>query len=318
MARVLVIGSALQDIYLIDRQDLKPTSINNESLMGKIAVGSKIDIDKISYEVGGSGLNAAVAFARHNHETIFLGPIGRDVAGDAILRMLNQENIDSSYINYCNQTGTSVILLDSGSGERTILTAAGDSKNFDDIDICDFDMIQPDWVYISTLFGNFTMLEKIIARAKKLGAKIMLAPGNGELDNNKKFLKLLKDVNIIALNKQEAAKIVPGTTLTELLSHLNNYVETVIITDGQMGGIASNRTETYRFGIYEDTNIKDTTGAGDAFSAGFLAHYAAHKSFRTSLIFASANSTAAISKIGASTNLLSGTEELHPMPIQKI
>ena len=42
------------------------------------------------------------------------------------------------------------------------------------------------------------------------------------------------------------------------------------------------------------------------------------KSFKESLIFASANSTAVVSKYGANKGLLTGSEKLHPMPIQKI
>jgi ribokinase len=146
----------------------------------------------------------------------------------------------------------------------------------------------------------------------------MFNPGVREFDDIKTLTKLISDIDILNVNKTEAARIVPGVLLTELLYHLNNYVETVIITDGPMGGIAGNRIDTYRFGIYEDTRVKDATGAGDAFGSGFLAHLAGGKSFRSSLIFASANSTSVVSKIGANRGILTGKEQLHPMPIQKI
>ena len=320
MARILTIGAALQDIYLIDHDDLTPTNIGSEAILGKILVGSKIEIDKIAYEVGGSGLNAAVSFARHGHETILMNNIGKDMAGEAVLRTLDCENIDSSYINYPPriQTGTSVILLDSKSGERTCLTVPGSSKIFDTFDVYDIDLIKPDWVYVSTLFGDFQTLQKVFDRAKKSGAKIMFNPGEDELKEPKKLINLFKYIDVIIMNKKEAAKIVPGTILSELISHLNNYIETVIITDASMGGIASNRQETYRFGIYEDVKVKDTTGAGDAFGAGFLAHFASGKSFRNSLVFASANSSSVISKVGGNSGILTGNEQFHPMPIQKI
>ena len=51
MARILSLGSALNDIYLIDHDDLIPTEIGEESIFGKILVGSKVDIDKLSYEL---------------------------------------------------------------------------------------------------------------------------------------------------------------------------------------------------------------------------------------------------------------------------
>lgn len=320
MARIVTLGSALQDIFLIDHNDLAPTNIGSEAILGKILVGSKIEIDKIAYGIGGSGLNASVSLARHGHEVVFLGNIARDTAGDAILNTLSREDIDSSFMNYLPRTatGTSVVLLDSKSGERTILTAPGSSKTFDNLDVCDLDMIQPDWLYVSTLWGDFETLNKFFKKAKDLGTKIMFNPGLKELESPRKLLNLLKYIDVIIMNKEEAAKIVPGTVLTELVSHLNSYVNTAIITDGSMGGVATNGTETYRFGIYEDLKVKDTTGAGDAFGAGFLAHLAAGRSFKNSLVFASANSTAVISKIGANSGALNGTEPLHPMPIQKI
>ena len=320
MARIVSLGSALQDVYLIDHDDLAPTIIGEESIFGKILVGSKVDIDKISYEVGGGGVNSAIEFARHGHEAILIGNISKDSAGNAITRVLDKEGIDTSYIDYMTNksTGTSIILLDSKHGERTILTCRGASEKFDNFSPSDLDLIQPDWIYATTLRGDMGTLLKFFEKAKSIGCKIMFNPGVRELTETKKLIGLLEDVDVLLVNKHEASQIVPGVLLTELIYHLHSMVDTVIITDGSMGGIATNGEESYRFGIYEDTRIKDATGAGDAFGSGFLAHLAAGKSFRSSLIYASANSTSVVSQIGANHGMLTGNEQLHPMPIQKI
>lgn len=320
MARIVSLGSALQDVYLIDHDDLAPTIIGEESIFGKILVGSKVDIDKISYEVGGGGVNSAIEFARHGHEAILIGNISKDSAGNAITRALDKEGIDTSYIDYMTNksTGTSIILLDSKHGERTILTCRGASEKFDNFSPDDLDLIQPDWLYVTTLRGDMGTLLRFFEKAKSIGTKIMFNPGVRELTETKKLIGLLEDVDVLLVNKKEASQIVPGVLLTELIYHLHSYVDTVIITDGQMGGIATNGEESYRFGIYEDTKMKDATGAGDAFGSGFLAHLAAGKSFRSALVFASANSTSVVSQIGANHGMLTGKEQLHPMPIQKI
>ena len=320
MARIVSLGSALQDIYLIDRDDLTPTSIGEEAIFGKILVGSKVDIDKLSYEVGGGGVNSAITFARSGHEVILMSNVAHDSAGNAILKVLDREGIDSSYVDFVERktTGTSVVLLDTKSGERTILTYRGASEKFDNFNEVDLDLVQPDWLYVTTLRGDMETLLRFFEKAKSMGIKIMFNPGVKELNEKKKLIGLLSDVDVLLVNKSEAAEIVPGVLLTELLYHLNNYVETVIITDGAMGGIAGNREESYRFGIYEDTKVKDATGAGDAFGSGFLAHLANGKSFKSSLVFASANSTAVVSQIGANRGTLTGREKLHLMPIQKI
>ena len=322
MARIVSLGSALQDIYLIDHDDLLPTEIGNEAIFGNILVGTKVDIDQLSYEVGGGGINSAITFSRHGHEAIFIGNVARDAAGEAIIKVLDREGIDSSYVNYVSRkaTGTSVILLDAKSGERTILTHRGASEKYDNFEASDLDLIQPDYLYVTTLRGDLKTLSDFFKKAQELDIKIMFNPGVKELEKSNELIKLLKYVDILLVNKSEAAKIVPGVVLTELLYHLNNYVPVAIITDGAMGGIAGNREtgEIYRFGIYEDVKMRDATGAGDAFGSGFLAALADKKTFKNSLIFASANSTSVVTKIGANRGVLTGREELHPMPIQKL
>ena len=320
MARIVSLGSALQDIYLVDHDDLIPTNIGNEAIFGKVLVGSKVDIDKISYEVGGGGINSAITFARHGHEAIFMGNVAQDSAGAAIFKVLSQEGVDSSYISLLSRkmTGTSVVLLDMKSGERTILTYRGASEQFGNLSEKDLDSIQPDWLYVTTLRGDLDTLERFFKKAKGMGVKIMFNPGVKELENASVLLKLLKYVDILNVNKSEAAQLVPGVTLVELLYHLSGYVETTIITDGAMGGIAGDGQEIYRFGIYEDTRVRDATGAGDAFGSGFLASAANGKSLCDALVFASANSTAVVSKLGANKGILTGKEKLHLMPIQKL
>ena len=320
MAKILSIGAALQDIYLIDHDDLEPTTIGEESFFGKILVGGKVDIDRLSYEVGGGAVNSAISFARHGHEAVIMANISHDAAGDAILRVLDKEGVDTSSIGYTDHkgTGSSVILLDSKKGERTILTYRGASTKFDNFKAASLDLIKPDYLYITTMRGDLGVLTDFLEKAHDLGIKVMFNPGVKELENPAEVLRLLKYVDILLINKKEASELVPGSILEELLYHLKNYANIVIITNGAMGGAATNGEEVYRFGIYEDVKMKDATGAGDAFGSGFLAAMASGKSFRRSLVFASANSTAVVTKIGANKGILTGREDLHPMPIQKI
>lgn len=319
MARIVSLGSCLQDIYLIDRDDFVGAKVGDQSIFGKLVIGSKVDIDKVSFEVGGGGTNAAVSFARFGHETIFLGNLSRDMAGEAVLACLDEENIDSSYVEFVRGgTGSSVILLDAKSGERTILTHRGASAKFSNLNPDDLETAAPDWLYVTSLRGDLATLEKFVRKAQKLGVQVMLNPGELELEQPKELLKLLKHVDILLVNKSEAAKLVPGVLLTELLSHLSAYCKTVIITDGEMGSIATNQTESYRLGVYEQVRMRDATGAGDAFGAGFLACLAAGNKFKDSLQYAAANAASVVQKYGAKAGILTGEEDLHPMPIQKI
>lgn len=316
MARIVSIGAALQDVYLIDHDDF---GTNKRGFFNQLELGAKVDIDEVKFTVGGGATNAATTFARNEHESIFMGCIANDPAGAAIIDKLDREGIDTSYINYLDNihTGYSVLLL-SPTGERTILTCRGASAKFDAIHPKDLRSIYPDWLYVTTLRGNMNILDQLFAQAKALNSKIMFNPGNLELQSKRKLLGLLSDVDVLLVNKSEAKQIVEGRTLTELIGKLSSYVPTVIITDGNQGAIAASEGRIVRIGIYEDVKVKDSTGAGDAFGSGFLAAFADGKSLQESLIFASANSTSVVQQIGSKAGIINKHKRLHPMPMQEI
>ena len=320
MSRIVTLGSAIQNIYLTDRDDFISSEIGDQSIFGKITIGSNIDIDNISYEVSGGAINPAIAFARHGHESIAITNISHDSAGETIISALDEENIDTSFINFVprKHTGCSIVLLDIKSGQQTVLMHKGSSVIYDNLDENDLDLIKPNWLYVTSLNGDMHTLLRFFEKAHSIGAKVMFNPGPAELAHPKQLVGLLSDVNILLVNKSEAAQIVSGNTLSELLYRLSNYLDHVIITDSATGGIATNKADSFRFGVYEDIKVKDVTGAGDAFGSGFLAHYAAGHSFKDSLIFASANATSVISKLGGNRGILTGKESLHQMPIQLI
>lgn len=319
MARIVSLGSALQDIYLIDRDDFVSTEVAGQTIFKDLTIGAKADIDQVKYTIGGGGTNSAVSFARYGHETIFIGNISRDVAGEAVLACLDEEGIDNSYVNFLRGgTGTSVILLDAKTGDRTILTHRGVAAKAGNLRASDLELISPDWVYATSLGGEMETLLDFFETAHRIGAKVMFNPGELEFQAEKKLIGLLSEVDILLMNKREAARIVPGVLLSELLSRLAAYCPTVLITDGAMGAIATNHEEVYRLSVYEQVRARDLTGAGDAFGSGFLAKYADGASFRSALEFGAASAASVVQKYGAKTGILTGKEDLHPMPIQAI
>lgn len=319
MSRIVSIGPAVEDIYLIDRDDLSEVNWNGQSIFSGLSFGATVDIDKVEYHVGGGGVNAAVAFARFGHETIFMGNLARDIGGEAILRCFDEENIDSSYAEIvAGTTATRVLLIDAKTGERTELKFEGVAKTAKNLNAKDLDDIEPDWIYLGSLGGDMHKVLEIVERAQKVGARLMWNPGAAELKHAKKVIGLLNDVDALLVNKAEAAQLVPGVILTELLARLSNYCKTVIITDGIMGAIATDHIETYRLGVYEQSRIKDVNGTGDAFGAGFLAKYADEENFAEALKYASANAVKVAQKFGAQGGIMNGSEKLHKMPMVKI
>ena len=199
-------------------------------------------------------------------------------------------------------------------GERTILNYKGAMPNANDTEL-DLSVIKEgQWLYISSL-GDMDLLERIITIAAQNNVKVMLNPAGDELRQADKLKALLEDIDILAVNKEEAQMIVHGETSEELVRHLTHFVPVAIVSDGPNGVVATDSKTIVEAGMYEDVPVIDRTGAGDAFGSGFLSAYAQGKSLKDCIIFASANSTSVVQKIGAKEGILHKGVELHDMPL---
>lgn len=316
--KVVSIGAAVQDVFLSNSNEFAPVCANPEECFMQLELGAKADVNNINFSTGGGATNAAVTFSRQGLEAVFMGTIAHDPAGMAVLADLDKEGVDTTYVSYSERynTGYSVLLL-APSGERTILTYRGASTHYD---AKNFDLhgLEADWLYVSSMAGSMEAVNKIFNQAHdKEGMKIFFNPGKGELNQPDKLKSLLEDVEVLSVNKDEAAQIVQGESLEELVRHLLHYVPVAIVSDGPNGVMASDGKTIVRAGMYEDVTVIDRTGAGDAFGSGFLSQWASEKSLKDAIVFASANSTSVVGKIGAKDGILHRDVTLHEMPISE-
>ena len=316
---ILSIGAAVQDVFLSNSDEFKPVTDKtlHEQVM-QLEMGGKADVNNISFSTGGGATNAAVTFARQGLHSVFMGTIGHDPAGQAILDDLDNEGVATQHVSYSKtlNTGYSVLLL-APNGERSILTYRGASTHYDKRNF-DMSNVEVDWLYVSSMAGSMDVLSDIFHHAKQKGIKVFFNPGKGELKQPSKLKGLLDDVDVLSVNKDEAALIVEGTNSEELARHLLNYVSVAIVSDGPNGVVAVDGTTVVRAGMYEDVKVIDRTGAGDAFGSGFLSQFASGKSLKDCVIFASANSTSVVTKIGAKAGILHQGTQLHEMPLKEM
>ena len=315
--RLLAIGAAVQDVFLSHSDEFTPVVENPHESFMKLELGAKADVNNITFSTGGGATNAAVTFARQGLHSQFMGTVGHDPAGQAVLDDLDKEGVDTSHISYSNayNTGYSVLLL-APSGERTILTYRGASTHYD-AQHFDLRESRAEWLYVSSMAGSMEALDKIFTQARELGIKIMFNPGKGELAQAKKLKALLEDVEVLSVNREEMQTIVEGSDIEELVRHAMHYVPVAIVSDGPNGVVASDGKTIVRAGMYEDVPVIDRTGAGDAFGSGFLSQWAQGKTLKDSIVFASANSTSVVTKIGAKTGILTAEARLHEMPLSE-
>ena len=312
---IITIGAGIQDVFLSQSDKFSPVCANPNICFLRLDLGAKVNVNNINFSTGGGATNAAVTFARQGLRSSFMGTVGHDPAGQAVLTDLDKEGVDTSHVSFSEKfnTGYSVLLL-APNGERTILTYRGASTHYDasNFDLKDSDA---DWIYVSSMAGSMDVLDKIFHQARRLNIKICFNPGKGELDQPDQLRGLLQDVDILLVNKEEAQQIISGDNLSDMVRKLQRIVPTVIISDGSNGVVASDGKTIVEAGIYAEVNVVDRTGAGDAFGSGFLSQWILGKSLRNSVVFASANSTSVVTKVGAKAGILKAGSKINDMDI---
>ena len=318
MVKILAIGKGVQDVFL--RSDEFDPRTKGKKVYTELPLGLKMEVDDVTFDTGGNATNVATTFARQGIESAYMWALGdEDPASRTILHALDKEGVDTSLclINDKYQAGYSVVMI-ATNGERTILNHRGKAvgKNGKALNLAAIKYY--DWVYPSSLADNsLNVLRDVLDEADKHDTKVMLNPAGPELADPEKLKSLLGSVDVLCVNKEEMQKIVHGEDLEELARHALNYVPVAIVSDGPNGVVATDGKTVVRAGMYEDVPVTDRTGAGDAFASGFLSLWAKGKSLKDAIIFASANSTSVVQKIGAKEGILRRGVKLHDMPIEE-
>lgn len=312
--RIVCVGAAVQDVFL--GGSVFTPHYEDGEWVEEFKVGEKYELEKVRFSTGGGATNAAVTFARQGVHALYMGKVGDDPAGRAVLDELHNEGVDTSLVvtSKSHHTGYSTILL-APDGGRTVLTYRGASSNFE---LNDFDLshMQGEWLYISSLSGNMEVLEAIINSAKEKNMKIAINPGKGELNQPDWLKALLHKVDVLSVNKEELEMLVEGKTDEDLVRHASDMAPITIMTDGPKGVTATDRKQIIKAGMYEDVPVIDRTGAGDAFGSGFTAAIVKGQALGDAIKLASANSTNVVNNVGAKKGILRESDQLHDMPME--
>lgn len=313
MVKILCIGKASEDVFLKDEEF-------DSHQQGKVAytqlpLGAKMDITELIFATGGNATNVAVTLARQGLHAQYLWALGHDPASEVSLHVLDEEGVDTSHVvQEADYSASYSTVLIATSGERTIMNYQGLPPDTARVERLLESVDAPDWVY-PTSVGSVATLERIVTWAHGHGAKIMLNPAGSELAEPAKLRSLLDEIEVLCLNKEEMQTLVEGDDLESLVRHGLHYCPVVIVSDGPNGVCVSDGTTIVTAGMYEDVPVIDRTGAGDAFASGFLSQWLLGKSLKESIVFASANSTSVVGKIGAKDGILRAGVQLHDMPL---
>jgi len=298
---VLCIGSATIDRFLTVEQSLK-----------SIKLGDKILVKSMEIHSGGSATNSAAVLSKLGLKVKILTKLGFD--DDA---MFIQKEFKKYHIkNLCKQlsqkhTDFSTIISSTFDKDRIIYNHKGASSELSSDDFKQSDL-KAKWIYIGSLIDkSFQTSKHIVEYVAKKKIPLLFNPSLPVAKKGKNFLKPILDfTSILVLNKLEAQALLNtknnnGVYLARALQHLGP--KTVIITNGENKMFALNENKVYSL-IPPKVPVVHTAGAGDAFTAGFLAGLIKKYSFEDALKLGQTQASSIIQHIGTKNKILTEKE----------
>ena len=282
----------------------KKIPIEGETILGnKFIVGP-----------GGKGSNQAVAAAKAGAKTFFISKIGDDQFGSMAIDIYKESNVDFSNVEISKKysTGAAGILVNENSGSNAINVFPGASSkiSIDDIEKAD-EVIKNSSVFLTQLEAPIESVNYALKKANSYGVKTILNPAPAiEIDSN-----IFPLIDYFTPNETEASFYVnhPVQTLDDAKKAsnklLNKGIKNIIITLGEKGAFFANEHESFSIPIATLENpVVDTTGAGDAFNAGFAVALIENMPIKEAISFASAAAGLSTTKIGTANSMPSRDE----------
>ncbi len=241
-------------------------------LAGMPVFGAEQLVEQVTLTAGSSGVLTATGLAALGLRVGICGLVGDDPFGQFMLSHLDRQGIDSSgvLIDPAQYTGASVLL--STRQDRAILTYPGSMAQAA-LEHIRFDVVaRARHLHLSSYFLQAALrprVPELLARAHALGLTTSADTGHDPAEQWE-VGGLLEGLDIFLPNAVEALALTGVASVAGALEQLAARVRTVAIKCGADGALAVNGTQRVNLPAFP-VIVQDTTGAGDAFDAGFLA-----------------------------------------------
>ena len=233
---------------------------------------------------GGAPANVAAAIAKLGTPTRMVSCLGQDEVGDWLIQVLKDQGVACQIQRYADAPTRIVLVERDETGDRNFIGfSAPDPAAFADahlapewIDGVDFAGVK--YLVMGTLGLAYpttaSAMQRALDKAQQAGTKIVidlnwrpvfwsdveLAPP--------KIHKFLKAADLLKLSREEALWLLDTDSAAEICQQFPQC-EAVLLTDGGNGSTCATKQHSVSLPAFAVDSI-DTTGAGDAFLAGFL------------------------------------------------
>lgn len=293
-ARVIVVGDIVTDVVAI--------------LAGPVAPASDTPA-RIRVTGGGAGANTATWLAHAGARVTLCGVVGADGAGDARLAELRAAGVDCA-IRAVGDAGTGSIVVLSDGRERTMLTDRGANLLLTPADVDAAFRTAPDARHLHV--SGYPLLDEAsrpaarhaLATAARRGLSTSVdAASAGPLRRvgPANFQSWVRGVDVLFANADESRALLDSGDLpaADAAARLASWAGVAVVKRGAAGAVAASLGTDPVAVPVAPASVVDTTGAGDAFAAGFLVGWLAGLDVAGALAAGAILGARAVSAVGA-------------------
>ena len=278
MVDVLCIGTVSIDLYY------KGDFLTHNQDRFELAIGGKYFSDFFYESLGGGGANVAIGVTKNGLKAGLIAKIGNNPFKKIIIEKLDSEKInhkefcqhEDEYINI-----SSILLTEKG--EKTIINYRTPHQK---VMTCEDDyksLIKAKAIYMANL-SKVALEERIsiLKYAKNNNVKTFVNLNVTDCRRPiEQILHILKQTDVLIINSHEFADIVKTgyksidfhDDVTAKYAPFQSTFAALVVTDGARGSFTYIDHNVYHQKAETDVKVADATGAGDGFTAAFIAKY---------------------------------------------
>ncbi|KKB84345.1 ribokinase [Devosia limi DSM 17137] len=288
-SRILVVGDVMTDIIVMPE--------------GPIVKGSDRRA-KVRNRPGGSGANQAVWLGAMQADVLFVARVGADERAMYENYFRGLGVVPALAGDRTLPSGVLVTIVDPD-GERSFLTDRGANLNLSSDDLPE-DLLDDVGMVVVSGYSFFSpgpraAVQGLFARAKARGVPVAVDPASvGFLVEvgAAAFVEWTHGADWIFANQSEAEALCGASALDEQMRLLGQHYGTVVIKRGRLGAALGGRDGVRLELPAQVVDVVDSTGAGDAFAAGFIAAHVAGDTNAVALAKGIAAGARAVQSIG--------------------
>ena len=305
--KILGIGNAIVDVLCkVDDDFLVKNSLTKSTmkLIDEDEFKTLLSLINIEETVsGGSVANSIVGLSQLGNDVGFIGKISEDSLGQKYEDGLKKEKVNYLYNKKKESipTGSCLILITPDS-ERTMCTYLGTAGKINDTDIDETIVKNSEIIFLEGYLWDEGEPKKAFDKAITNSNKVAMSLSDLFCVERHKehFLELAKNkLDIIFANEQEITSLIDANSFEEIVTFSKQIKKNVVITRGEKGALSILNNELVECEAQKNLNIKDLTGAGDLFAAGYLHGIINNLSIKECLVKGTELSSKIIQKIGA-------------------